>query len=147
MNWLKDDKTIDLFETILKGNFIDREENFRNLLFGQFQIDYQKEIQHQFIYLKYTNLQPSEIKEMMYFEWQMMLEELKDYMDKEKEEREKQESGTTSYRNTKEYQDAQKSMKGMGGGNINPSNMKMPSGSNLSGYKGLNGGGFKMPKL
>jgi hypothetical protein len=71
-----------------------------------------------------------------------MVEEMKEYMEKEKEEQEKSEKGH-SYKNTPEYKQASDSMRQYG---INPnspsSSFRTPNFSSTS-----NPSGFKMPKI
>jgi len=120
----------------------DQLENFKSNIFKQFQVDLKSEIKTQFYYLKYTNLQPSEIRQFDYWEWQLMVEEMKEYMEKEKEEQEKAEKGQ-SYKNTPEYKQASDSMRQYG---VNPnspgSSFRTPSFSSTP-----NSSGFKMPKI
>ncbi len=145
-NWLNEDyqEQLKAIEEKLKENASG--DAAENLIFGLFQVDLKKEIEHQFVYLKYAGLQPSQIKEMAYWEWQMMLEELNDYMEKEKEAREKEEGKqNTNYKSSKEYKDAQSSMKGMG---VDPGRISTSGASgSLPRIGNLNSGGFKMPKL
>jgi hypothetical protein len=120
----------------------DQLENFKLNIFKQFQVDLKSEIKTQFYYLKYTNLQPSEIRQFDYWEWQLMVEEMKEYMEKEKEEQEKSEKGQ-SYKNTPEYKQASDSMRQYG---VNPSSpgssFRTPNFSSTP-----NSSGFKMPKI
>ena len=71
-----------------------------------------------------------------------MIDNLKDFVEKEKEAQEKQDGKGTSYKNTKEYKEASGFMKQSG---VDPSSMgsgggipKLPSGF---------GGGFKLPSF
>ena len=122
-----------------------------NLVFGLFQIDLDKHIEQEFVILKYAGLQPSCIETMRYWEWQIWLDKMSEYMEKEKEAKEKEEGKTsnTSYKDTKEYRDAQSSMKGMG---LDPSRISSSGGMSSPslpriGPMGNMGSGFKMPKL
>ena len=56
-----------------------------------FQVDITQEIKNQYAFLKHSHLQPSEIVKFPYWEWMMMLDELKDYIDQEKEARDAEE--------------------------------------------------------
>lgn len=127
MNWIDSNivETENNFRSILNKNPL---ENFKENLFKQFQVDLKSEIKTQFYYLKYANLQPSEVVNFYYWEWQMMIEEMKEYIEKEKEEQEKS-KGEHSYKNTSEYKQASNTMRSYG---IDPSGHPT-------------GGGFRMP--
>jgi len=130
MSWLSDEhlELIRSFSEYLNNPELS-EDKFSERIFGMFQVDLAREIQNQFAFLKHSNLQPSEIKDMFYWEWEMMLKELSEYMEKEKEQQEEQqEQQKGNYKNTREYQDAQKMM---GGGSSSYGNIpkmgSMPS--------------------
>jgi hypothetical protein len=120
----------------------DNLENFKNNLFKQFQVDLTNEIKSQFYYLKYTNLQPTEIKQFDFWEWQMMLQEMKDYIEKEKEEHDKQ-NGQNSYKNTGEYKDMMSQMRSYG---VDPGSGKATGGRSMM-PSNFSGSGLKIPKI
>jgi len=134
-NWFSDNH-LNYLDQILNNNFEDI--NIPENIFKLFQIDLVKDIKNRFVFLKHSNLQPSQINDFYFWEWQYWLEELEDYMKKEKEERDKEDGKSSSYKDTKEWRDAKSSMRGMG---VNPDNISSsrfnPSGSS----------GFKMPKF
>ena len=136
MNWLSDSH-LEFVKIYLeyKSNPEITEDSHKNSIFGMFQVDLEREIKNQFAYLKHSNLQPSEIKDMVYWEWELMLKELEEYIKEEKEQREKEKEEEGSYKDTKEYQRA-KSMMGMGSnfgssipkiGSFGGTSIKMPN--------------------
>lgn len=146
MSWLNDSNqdTLQKYFDYKEAHTEDYE--FDNQIFTLLQVDLGKAIKEQYVALKYCGLQPSALIEMPYYEWQMMLEEIKENMEQEKEAHEKEEGKqSTRYQDSKEYKQAQGSMKGMGMDTNRFSGTNMSS--NLPRMGNMNSSGFKMPKF
>lgn len=137
MNWLNDEnqKAYEHLINLQKKDTLD----IKDMLFGLYQVEISREIQEQYVFLKHSNLQPSEIKEMQYWEYQMMLDELRDYIEREKEEHDKESGGKDLTKNTA-YRQAQKDSRRMG---LDPGK----AGSGMPKLPNMPSGGFKMPNI
>jgi len=106
-------------------------------LFGLFQIDLERHIEYQFLFLnrKECAFTRHDILSMPYWEWELTLGHLEEYLKKQKDQQEKEDGGGGNLKQNKMYQDASKNMKGGG-------NYKMPNMPKVPGF-----GSSSMPKM
>jgi hypothetical protein len=102
--------------------------DFKNLMFGMFQINLENFFEIKFHMLKQLNCQYSEIEQMPYYELEYQVEKLKKYLEKEKEQREKEEAEYKEKYDKKSYsKDADSMMKKYGSNASHGNNYKTPS--------------------
>lgn len=82
---------MDYYEKYIDLVNVDLKERFYDNLFKSFQIDLENFIKTVFVCLKSMNITINDIYNLDYWEWELLLEELKEYLEKEKKEREEQE--------------------------------------------------------
>lgn len=126
-------------------------ENLKKQTFNLFQIDYEHYMELKFLLIYKCNVQPSEIERMEYFDLEMLVEEWKKFLEKEKQAKEEEEkkSKGQSFTQEKYMQQAQKMTNSYG---LNKNNM--PSSSSTKSFSNINlpnmpksPGNFTMPKF
>ena len=97
-----------LIEKRKKGNPLD---SFSEELFKTFQVDIVRLFEYKHIFYQKLRIQPSEIENMMYYEFEFTVENLQKWVEEEKKQREKEEGDNKSIDQKSMMRDSQNMMK------------------------------------
>lgn len=97
-----------LIEKVKKGNPVD---NFSEELFKTFQVDIVRLFEYKHIFYQKLRIQPSEIEDMMYYEFEFTIENLQNWIEEEKKQREKEEGESKTYDQKSMMRESQNMMK------------------------------------
>lgn len=107
------------------GYYNDNLYDTKNLMFNMFQVDLGNFFDIKFILLKHLKCQFSEIEALPYYEYEIMFEKLKEWLEKEKEQRDKEEKDYQEKQSKNSHmRDSESMMKKFG---VNPNSLNKHS--------------------